>query len=268
MKVPISEEEKKSPYYKYFQRNMAKGSAEKYEAIKAGPMDSSAALPVEKMNCLFEPGYHSCEFGYGRMPDHTLFVANLTDLPGVTVEMFDWWFAWHGLDPMRYKIWDPEDHYYCLTRNPDQAKDNSLSMRERLWDTIHDVKEDASGYAELGTKQKKPDTLAITFRNPADIGFDREKLAAFDGTIVCAANEKSPTIMCHFVRPTEKGCELRTRFWFGYCVKEGHPVKCMVPPPRMIPLSLVQGLLAHNVKEFTNLAAILPEVYEEFHDQF
>ena len=27
-------------------------------------------------------------------------------------------------------------------------------------------------------------------------------------------------------------------------------------------------LLAHNAKEFTNLAAILPEVYAEFHDKF
>ena len=30
--------------------------------------------------------------------------------------------------------------------------------------------------------------------------------------------------MCHFLRPTETGCELRTRFWFGYSIIGGKPV--------------------------------------------
>ena len=268
MKVPVTDAEKNSPYYKYFIREMARGDAEKYAQIKKGPSDPANALPVQDMNRLFEDGYLPCEFGYCRMPDHTLTVANLTDMPNVTVEMFDWWFAWHGLDPMRYKMWDPEDHYYCLSRNPEQAKNDALPMKARYWNTVHDVTEDASGFQELGTKQRKPGKIAITFCRPEEIGFDPEKLRHFDGTIVCAGNEKSPTIMCHFVRPTNTGCELRTRFWFGYCVRDNRPVKCKIPPPRILPISQVQGLLAHNVKEFSNLAAILPEVYEEFHDQF
>lgn len=268
MRVPVTDAEKKSPYYKYFLREMVRGDSAKYEKIKQGPTDPSSALKVQDMNLLFEEGYLPCEFGYTRLPDQTLTAANLTDMPNVTVEMFDWWFAWHGLDPMRYKIWDPEDHYYCLTRNPEIARNSGLSMKERYWNTTHDVTEDASGYLELGTKKRKNSKIEITFRNPADIGFDKEKLRSFHGTIVCAANETSPTIMCHFVRPTRNGCELRTRFWFGYCVKNNQPVKCKVPPPRILPISLVQGLMAHNVKEFSNLAAILPEVYEEFHDQF
>jgi len=30
------------------------------------------------------------------MEDGTGYIANLVYMPGVTVDMFDWWFAWHG----------------------------------------------------------------------------------------------------------------------------------------------------------------------------
>ena len=267
MKVELTEAEKSSPYYKYFIRETKNAPLEKYEQLLKGPSDPGIMLKAQDLNNLFDSGYLPGEFGYCRMKDGSIAVANLTDMPGVTPEMFDWWFAWHGLDPMRYKIWDPDDHYFCRSRNIEQAKNENLTMKERYWNTVHDVIEDATGSEDIGGKSKKS-KISIPFRNPADIGFDKKKLASFDGTIVCAANETSPNIMCHFARRTENGCELRTRFWLGYCVRDSHPVKCKMPPARVIPLSLAKGLLAHNLKEFTNLAAILPEVYAEFKDQF
>jgi len=173
------------------------------------------------------------------------------------VEMFDWWIVWHGLEPMRYKIWDTEDHYYCLTQHPEKAKDIKLPMKERYWDTIDDVIED------IGSGKEK---IEINFRNPKDIGFDETKLKNFKGTIVCSGNENSPIIMCHFLRPTANGSELRTRFWVGYCVQDGKTKKKLVAPTGLMPESIVSKLLEHNIKEFTNLKAILPEVYQEFKD--
>ena len=75
--------------------------------------------------------------------------------------------------------------------------------------------------------------------------------------------------MCHFLRPKAdgQGYELRSRFWFGYHVVNGKPEK-LLPDGVQFPLMAVQALLAHNIKEFTNLAAILPEVYAEFIDSF
>jgi len=35
-----------------------------------------------------------------------------------------------------------------------------------------------------------------------------------------------------------------------------------------IPPQAIKSLFFHNIKEFTNLAAILPEVYAEFKDKF
>lgn len=258
-KVPITENEKSSPFYKYYDRKIVAPPKEKMEMLKANPLTEETALAPENMNDLFKDGYLDGEFGWTRMKNGCLTLANLTDMPGVTVEMMDWWFAWHGIEPMRYKIWDADDHFYCQTRNMEKALDKTLSLKERYWNTIHDVTEDIGG----GQEQ-----LVINFRNPLDIGFDKDLLEKFDGTIICAGNEQTPVIMCHFIRPTDTGCELRTRFWIGYCVKDGKPQQTIIPPGAAMPDVMAIGLCAHNVKEYTNLAAILPEVYKEFKDSW
>ena len=53
----------------------------------------------------------------------------------------------------------------------------------------------------------------------------------------------------------------------GYNVVDGKPHK-MIPDGMKMPLEPVQALLKHNIKEFANLAAILPKVYAEFIDDF
>lgn len=260
MPVPVTEEEMRSPLFPYFQINMTPADPARYQAVEAGMMDPRDALLPQDMNRLFDPGYLPGEFGYTQLEDGTVTLANLTKMPNVTPEMFDWWFAWHGLESLRYKIWNKDEHHYCQTRNTEQARNASLSMKERYWDTVHDVKEAMAPDAPV-------QDLIINFRNPVDIGFSAEKLKDFDGTIVCAGNEVSPTIMCHFIRPTADGCELRTRFWMGYCVKDRKPVKA-IPDGIRIPPEAAKALLLHNIKEFTNLAALLPKLYPEYKDRF
>ena len=255
--VPVTEEEKKGPLYKYFLRPLTPPNPEKYNMAEK-PSDPSLGLLAEDMNKLLDPGYLPLEVGYCQLPNGCAMLANLTFMPGVTPEMFDFWFAWHGVEAMRYKIWDHDDHYFVQTQNMEKALDKSLSLKERYWDTTHHVEEDCN----MGKQ-----TIYINFRNPVDIGFDKEKLAKFDGTIVCSGGEQAPTIMVHQCRAVPGGSELRTRFFMGYCVKDGKPHK-MIPDGIKMPLEPVQALLKHNMKEFANLAAILPEVYAEFIDDF
>ena len=255
--VPVTEEEKAGPLYKYFTREMVEADPALYAAVSM-PCDPAKAISPLEMNRLFDDGYLDLELGYCNLPDGTAVLANKTFFPGCTPEMFDFWFAWHGVAGMRYKIWNPQQHYNVQTMNMEKAMDKSLSLKERYWDTTHDVYEDCG---------QGPQRIFINFRNPADIGFDPEKLKDFKGTIVCSGNEKAPTIMCHFMRPVEGGCELRSRFWMGWHVIDGKPVK-MIPDGMRLPLDGVKSLLMHNIKEFTHLASILPEVYNEFIDEF
>ena len=259
--VAVSDEVKNGPLYKYYQMEMKAPDPSRF-AVLAAPADPAKAQTPFELNKLFDPGYMDMECGFCQLPDGGAMLANITDMPNVTPEMFDFWFAWHGLADGRYTIWDREDHYHAISREPEKGNDRSLSMKERYWDTTHDVFEDCG----LG-----PERIIINFRNPADIGFDPEKLKDFKGTIVCAGNEESPCIMCHFLRPKEdgNGYELRSRFWFGYHIVNGkvelHPMLHAVGQFPIIPVML---LLAHNIKEFTNLADKLPMIYEEFHEEF
>ena len=256
--VPVTEEEKETELYKkWFLRDMTPAPKWRYTEV-VEPVDPAIAFGAEDMNKLFDDGYLPFEKGWCILPNGCGVLANITQMPGVTPEMFDWWFAWHGVKPLRYKIWDHEDHYYCQTRNLDIALNENLSMKERYWNTVHDVKEDCN----LGVEN-----IVISFRKPTDIGFDEEKWKNFKGTIVCAGDDKSPCVMVHFLRPVEGGCELRTRFWFGYSIIGGKPVK-ILPDGVNWPDIPLKGLLLHNIKEFTNLAAILPDVYAEYHDKF
>lgn len=182
-------------------------------------------------------------------------MANLTKMPGVTPEMFDWWFAWHGLDTMRYIIWNKDDHYYCQTQNVEQALDDSLSWRERLWYTQHEVKEAFQPGME-------PVPVHLKFVPPEVVGFDPEKLKDFKGTIVATPG---PMLMIHFVRPTENGSELRSRYFAGYQATEDGIVRV---PEFPCPDEKGRNILIHNVKEFTHLAKILPDLYNEYKDNF
>ncbi|MCI8992981.1 MAG: phloretin hydrolase [Eubacterium sp.] len=259
MSVIVTEEEKMLPEYRYFTRPMAEADPAQYARIENEPLLPEHALKIEDRNDLFREGYLPGEFGTCVLPNGTAVVANYLKMPGVTVEMFDWWFAWHGLRPIRYKLWDKYEHYDISTSDPEKRKNEALSYRERYWDTVDTAVED-----NLGTG---PRSIDIQFRNPADIGFNAEKLSKFHGTIVCAGGEHAPAVMCHFVRPIEGGTELRSRFWAGYGIKDGKPFK-MLPDGQKIPEERGKLMLKHNIKEYTNLAAILPEIFEEFKNRF
>ena len=255
----ITAEEKLLPEYRYFTRRMAEADPAQYARIENEPLLAEHALRIEDMNDLFKEGYLPGEFGTCVLQNGTAVVANYLKMPGVTVEMFDWWFAWHGLRPIRYKLWDNEEHYDISTSDPDKRKNKALSYRERYWDTVDVAVEDNLGIG--------PRSIHIHFRNPVDIGFDADKFSKFNGTIVCAGDENAPAVMCHFVRPVEGGIELRSRFWVGYGINGGKPFK-KLPDGQRIPAERGKLMLKHNIKEYTNLAVILPEIYEEFKDKF
>jgi len=262
MGIVLTEEQKNHPLYKYFELPIKPVPEDKAKEIASFSYDSNQdGLNIADINKMFDDGYLPCEFGLFSCPDGGSLIANLTDMPGVTPEMFDWWFAWHGLDTFRYAIWDKDDHYYCQTQNVEQALNSNLSLKERYWNTTHEIKE------ALADGQP-PVPVRLTFVHPTEVGFDQEKLDNFAGTIICTP---PPAIMVHFIRPTSNGVELRTRFWMGYEKNaEGKIVPSQGGPamPAEFKDMMGKSMLMHNVKEFTHLAEILPSLYNEFKDNF
>jgi hypothetical protein len=66
----------------------------------------------------------------------------------------------------------------------------------------------------------------------------------------------------HLVRNVDEGIEVRNRFWVGYQIVDKKPVLAL-PHGVRIPEEAAQGLFLHDVQEFANLAAILPQLYLE-----
>ncbi len=261
MPVVITQEEKALPYAKYFYQDLAPIPQEKLD-IWHGPMaDPALATPVERRNDFLEEGKVALKVGFTVAPNGTGFVANSTFMPGVTPEMFLWWFAWHCVGPdLRYKIWDRDDHLQARAIQADYVRDPAVPWAEKTWGVTHDIMEDIG----LGMER-----LLLQFCKPADLGYDMSKI----GTPACAAmvcavgKSSSPALMTHKVVPAEGGVWFKSHFWMGYGLDgDGQLVK-LVPDGHAVPEMVPRALFGHNIKEFSNLAAILPSLYAEERDR-
>ncbi len=259
-KVGVSQEEKNLSYYKYFEQDLAPIPEEKLAILAAGPADPQTLLPFEKRQMFLEgtdeaEGY--CQIGFGILEDGTGEVCNTTYMPGVSGEMIDWWFGWHSVgSDLRYKIWDPEDHYFARADNAAYVVDPAVPMNEKTWGVNHYILEDIGN---------GPDFIRLCFKKPSDLGYDMAAIGTDKcESLVCAAGEGGAlAIMTHKWYPFEDGVMFCSRFWMGYGVGENGEAGRVIPDGISIPAVVAQGLFAHNIKEFSNLAAILPHVYEE-----
>ena len=259
-KVGVSKEEKALPYYKYFERDLAKIPEEKLKLLDA-PQEIEAVPFAEKNLFLSGEDKNFCQVGYGVAADGTGFVANETYMPKVKTEMLDWWFPWHSVgSDLRYKIWDAEDHYFARADNAEYVCDPKVPVNQKTWGVSHYIIEDIGN---------GPGFLKIGFKRPADYGLD-EKIIGSEKceSLVCGIGDGDcAAAMIHKWYSYKDGVKLCSRFWIGFADVDGE-IKKTLPEGVKIPVEVPKGLFAHNIKEFTNLAAILPEVYAENKDNF
>lgn len=255
-KVGVCSEEKELSYYRFFEQDLAKIPQEKLDILKQGP-SKIKMVPFEEKN-LYLSGKDNdfCQVGYGIMEDGTGFVCNTTYMPGVTSEMLDWWFPWHSVgSDLRYKIWDPEDHYFARADRVDYVCNPEVPMNQKTWGVSHYIMEDVG---------PGPEFLKLNFKRPKDFGYYESIIGTEScSSMVCAIGESScAAAMTHKWYPYKEGVMFCSRFWIGMGVVNGKIVKTL-PDGVSIPESVPKGLFGHNIKEFSNLASILPEVYKE-----
>ncbi len=271
-KVPLPEGSESKSYYKYFSRDLAPVPEEKLEVAAAGPRPNSGALLIEDRDKLLDMGYLPYETGYWVLEDGSGALANNTYMPGVTCEMLQWWFAWHALDPLRYAIWDPEDHFDVKISDEVRRKilDPDIPLEEKSWDVLHEV-------VEAFEWDQEPEDVTIKFENPWKMGFNRARYGKDSnncGFLVAVNGESGPpdhrvnAVMVHMARPVEGGVEFRTRFWNGWKIDAAGKAVKTLPDGIVIPAQIPETIYRHNIKEYSNLATLLPLVYAEERDRW
>jgi len=266
----LTDEERSREYAAMLDRPLAKVPDDIMSAIESGPIDPADALPFGEKNRLLDPGYLAKETGYCRMPDGSCYTAVLTRMPGVTGDMIDWWFAWHGLEGLRYRIWFPDAHFGASVSDRTRVMDESRPYPDRYLHVTHYVTEDIG----IG-----PDLLSIKFLPPKDFGFDTSRFKkAGVATAICTrvgsvSKGVEHTDMCHVVRNVKGGVEMRSRFWIGRRMKvKAFPEKSLVNRAvntkavrlTMIPKDTPYRMALHCAREYCNLAEILPGLFKKY----
>jgi len=196
-------------------------------------MTNKKELPIEEINQLLEPGYQPTETGYYRLPNRHLHVRVLTRMPRCKGKMVDWWFGYLS-DTKTYKMWHPKDH---------------LSLKwDENWSHGHYIGASHTVDELVGGQLLK---VRIQFHDPAEF-FDTSRFEkAKVGAVICASayeHEVPHGRLIHFVRDTDYGCEMRSRFW-------------LFQAPDIAGL----GLMMHCMQEMGNLADFLPGLYAREH---
>ena len=250
----------------YLGRQLAAVDPATTGAIESGPHDPALALPLSRIDRLVDPQALDLETGWCRLPDGTGYVAVRTEMPGVSPEMVDWWFDWHPRRPERYRVWHPQAHISNSLDPPEQAGEKPF------WGAVHHAVEDIG---------EGPIHARIEFLPPVEFGFSAVAAAGpAVGTILCATvgdRWVRHSLMAHVFLKDGDGLVLRSHFWLAASISPRVPAT-LAPPARPVAAllnrrrvrarllgdSTIHALARHCSEEYSNLAEILPGLFEHF----
>jgi phloretin hydrolase len=249
----------------YLSRPMAPPDPAVLAAIERGPIDPSLAVPLTGIDRLLDPAPLAAESGWCTLPDGVRYVAVRTPMPAVSGEMVDWWFDWHPRDPLRYRVWHPMAH-----------SDNSVEPpiapgAKAHWGAVHHPVEDVG----TGTVHAR-----IAFVPPSQLGFSGDALGdPAVATIVCGwvgddRRRLRHSAMAHVFLAADEGVVLRSHFWLGAAIRPYLPAPLADPAAALLnrravrdlalPGGLAPALASHCAEEYSNLAALLPELHRTY----
>jgi hypothetical protein len=252
-----------SPVARFFHPEMAPLPAHVREALLTGAVAHELLPSIGGARDLQQCGYWPVETGYTLAPDGSARVFVLTQMPGVTPAMWDWWFAWHGSHAERYKLWHPRAHVH-------------VAWKDGHDDLAHYVGRLSQVVEYIGATRMN---LTIRFVPPSALGLDETLLASRGETAICARGSIAGTPMetgwlIHHVRLVPSGSEMRSRFWIaGENIRPRNMQGAMGAAigraaSRFAGFTSTQAaeLLVHCAQEMNHLAAFLPALYSTFKD--
>jgi hypothetical protein len=248
------------PYARFWNPQMADLSSVALQAVANSPVAESLMAPMDQAVRAIEDA--EVQSGWTITSAGAAHVNLLTELPGVTPEMVDWWFGWHSDSPERYKLWHPRAHVHAEWQRTPPAGSHGRSRYVGSTSVVDEY---------LGSTLGR---FAISFRPPEEFGLrDARVEAGVEATAVCARVglvdvPVDAGYLLHLVTRTDGGSVMRSRFWIGlpYTTPRAAPLRAVLPLARSLIRPTVdetRALLVHCAQEMAHLATFLPELYAQ-----
>lgn len=224
------------------------------EIMDALSKNAITPTPFEAKNEILSNAELQTEVGYTKMDDGTYLVAMVCPMPGITVDMIEWWFWWHAQDSRRYQVWYPDDHISIKYHKKNRTYFEQPNVPAFVPNTQYPVE-------RIGG-MKMP--LRIDFVTPEAFGFSRQAMRNNNiPKIVCGHvgafnNLVKHTEMAHIFKQTENGLFMISRFWLGKTIKNPFLRKYIITD------NMAKGMAEHCCIEYRNLCEILPALYDEY----
>ena len=261
----LSEEEKALPYSKFYtEYPLFPPGPLQMQILNAGPIAVDDAIPVEKwLDWLSVTGYPKVVYGYTMMPDGSgFYIEYSTTAPTWQGKWRRWYGNWYNQHPaelpegrgnLRYKIWNPVDHW-------DHRYVNGKNDDEGIW-SLETLDIGRTGDPSKGMP-------AVSHRiDLTKYGLSKEKIAELEAADCRVEafyeefDEPGHHLVLRFSRPCPLGgresinCE-----WMGYYPKDGKIVR---DENTRVDETYLKNVIMHNTIERAHLAQVLPDLYEE-----
>ena len=150
---------------------------------------------------IISDGYTTFETGAYRQPNGVYVVRALTRMPNVKAEMVKWWFADYMQTSEHYQRWHPRDHVWMDWDNKTSGRIIGASH------LVHEYNGDDLSKLRIEFVDPR------NYLDSAEPGPDRFLICAKAGFLEEPLNVST---MCHIVRNTDWGAEMRSVFWLGH----------------------------------------------------
>ena len=211
---------------------------------------------------LLVEGYGVEETGVERQANGVLKVRALTRMPGVRAEMVRWWFADFLQTTAHYQRWHPTAHVWMDWENkvPGAYVGASHLVHEYIGDEL----------MKLRIQFVPPEELLGEIDAPESTVFVCARAGLLEESI-------NVSTMCHVIRDTDFGAEMRSVFWMGHIARrngneEEFSIEGLLGNTalvRMLAVSRDDGvaLMRHAIEEMGYLADFLPGLYASEHER-
>jgi hypothetical protein len=238
----LTEEEKKSPYARFYYEPILPPAPEIVAAIQPGQqIDPSLALAPQDFLKLFIPGALKAYNGYCVLPDGTGFSVIHTRLPDITLEMEKWWNDWfrsNDYNYLNYKIWLPGLHFMYT---------------DPVWEDL--------GWGHVNFQTVNPLEPLYSSTLPKEMNPDF--LTAHGGSFTLVPDYIGKpywATVLHYVTLGKQGEDIITCVWSGIHIHDGAPVR-MIDKAEKVNPEHVRLFACHCAWESARKARLLPKLF-------